>query len=108
MENLYLEAAQGTGGGMMNMMLPFIMMIGVVYLLIIRPQQKQRKDHQNLINNLKVNDKVVTNSGIIGKIVTIKDDKNTVVIRVDETTNTKIEFQKATVVSVIEKEENNA
>jgi preprotein translocase subunit YajC len=89
-------------------MFPFLMMIAIFYFFLIRPQQKQKKEHQNLINNLKVNDKVVTSSGIIGKIMAIKDDKNIVILRVDEATNTKIEFQKHTVVGVIEKEENNA
>jgi len=90
------------------MLLPFVMMFGVVYLLLIRPQQKQKKEHQNMLSNLKVNDRVVTSSGIIGKIMTIKDDKGIIVLRVDEATNTKIEIQKHVVMSVLEKEENNA
>ena len=91
-----------------NMLLPFIMMFGVLYLLIIRPQQKQKKEHQRMLESLKVNDKVIMNSGIIGKIVTIKDDKNIIVLRVDETNNTKIEFQKGNVAALLEKEEGNA
>jgi len=106
MNNYFLEAGQGPGT--LSMMFPFIMMIAIFYFFLIRPQQKQKKDHQNLISNLKVNDKVVTSSGIIGKIMAIKDDKNIVIIRVDEATNTKIEFQKHTIVGVIEKEESNA
>ena len=106
MSNMYLNAAQG--GNALGMFLPFIMMIGVVYLMIIRPQQKQKKEHQNMLENLKVNDKVVTSSGIIGKITAIKADKNIIVLRVDETTNAKIEFQKSSVVGVLEKEETNA
>jgi len=107
MNNYFLQAAEG-GTGTLGMMFPFLMMIAIFYFFLIRPQQKQKKEHQNLINNLKVNDKVVTSSGIIGKIMAIKDDKNIVILRVDEATNTKIEFQKHTVVGVIEKEENNA
>ena len=95
-------------GSPFGMLLPFAMMFGVLYLLIIRPQQKQKKEHQNLLKNLKVNDKVLMSCGIIGKIVTIKDDKNIVVLRVDETNNTKIEFQKHNVIALIDKEEGNA
>jgi len=111
MNNLYAQAAEEAAvqaGNPITMFLPFIMMFAVIYFLMIRPQQKQRKEHQKMLSNLKVNDKVVTTSGIIGKIMTIKEDKNIVVIRVDETSNTKIEFQKHTIASVLEKEENNA
>jgi preprotein translocase subunit YajC len=86
-------ATEQTPGGF-GMLLPFIMMIGVFYLLIIRPQQKQKKEHQAMIESLKVNDKVITSAGIIGKIVAIKDDKNIVSLRIDEATNTKMEIQK--------------
>ncbi|MCK9328873.1 MAG: preprotein translocase subunit YajC [Candidatus Cloacimonetes bacterium] len=96
------------GGGIFGMLLPMILMFGVIYLMILKPQQKQKKEHQAMLNNLKINDKVITSSGIIGKITNIKEDKNILVIRVDETTNTKIEFQKSSIVGVIEKEEKNA
>lgn len=104
--NLFLQAGQQ--GSLIGMFLPFIMMIGVVYLLIIKPQQKQKKEHANMLENLKINDKVITSSGIIGKITAIKNDKNIIVLRVDETTNTKIEFQKSSVVALLEKEEKDA
>jgi preprotein translocase subunit YajC len=109
METLLLQTAQQPPqGSMFSALLPFIMMIAIVWLLIIRPQQKQKKEHQRMIESLKVNDKVLMNSGIIGKIVNIKEDKNIIVLRVDEATNTKIEFQKANVAAVLDKEEGNA
>jgi preprotein translocase subunit YajC len=108
MSNLYAQAGadggQAGGGSMLGMLLPFIMMFAVIWLLIIRPQQKQKKEHQKMLENLKVNDKVVTSAGIIGTIVSIKDDKNLVVLRVDEANNTKMEFQKNTIIGVVEKE----
>ncbi len=100
--------SQSAQSGIFGMLIPFILMFGVLYLLIIKPQQKQKKEHQSMLDNLKINDKVITSSGIIGKITAIKEDKNIIVIRVDETTNTKIEFQKSSVVGIIEKEEKNA
>jgi preprotein translocase subunit YajC len=108
MDNLLYAQVEGAapqaGGSMFGMLLPFIMMFAVIWLLIIRPQQKQKKEHQKMLENLKVGDKVVTGSGIIGKIVNIKDDKSIVVLKVDDTTNTKIEFQKHTIVGVLEKD----
>ena len=92
-------------GSPLGMLLPFIMMIGVLYLLIIRPQQKQKKEHQKMLENLAVGDKVITSSGMIGKITNIKNEKNIVVLKVDDTTNTKIEFQKSSIVAVIDNKE---
>ncbi len=84
--------------------LPFILMFAILYFFIIRPQRKKQKELQEMIDNLQVNDKVVTNAGIIGKIVNIKNDKNVFVLRVDDTTGTKIEFQKAAIAGVLQSE----
>ena len=81
--------------------LPFILMFVILYFLIIRPQRKRQKEHQGLIDNLKINDEVTTNAGIVGKIVNIKKDKNTVVLRVDDTTGTKIEFVRSAIAGVV-------
>jgi len=108
MKPLFSQNEEGVAtSSPMSMLLPFIMMIGIVYLMIIRPQQKQKKDHQKMLENLKINDKVVTNSGIIGKITNIKNEKGIVVLKVDDTTNTKIEFQKNSIVSILESKEND-
>ena len=79
-------------------------MILVFYFLLIRPQKKQQKKMEEMHNSLKINDIVVTNSGMIGKVVNIKKDKDTVVVRVDDTTNTKIEFQKQAIAGVMNEE----
>lgn len=103
MFNVLIEATKPQGGGL-TAFLPFILMFAILYFLIIRPQRKKQRDHQTMLGNLKINDVVVTNGGIIGKIVNIKKDKNTVVIRVDETAKTKIEFQKSAVVGILSEE----
>ena len=96
---------EGQAANPMGMLLPFIMMFGVLYLLIIRPQQRQKKEHQRMLESLKIGDKVATSSGMIGKISNIKNEKNIVVLKVDETTNTKIEFQKTSIVAVLDSKE---
>ena len=88
--------------------LPFILMFVILYFLIIRPQRKRQKEHQGLIDNLKINDEVTTNAGIVGKIVNIKKDKNTVVLRVDDTTGTKIEFVRSAIAGVVNDEKPKA
>ncbi|HCX72515.1 MAG TPA: preprotein translocase subunit YajC [Candidatus Cloacimonas sp.] len=85
--------------------LPFILMFVILYFLIIRPQRKRQKEHQNMLDNIQINDKIITNGGIIGKVVNIKNDKNTFMVRVDDTTNTKIELQKNAVAGILKNEE---
>jgi len=59
----------------MGAFLPLILIFGVFYLLLIRPQQKKVKQHREMINNLKRGDKIITTGGIIGEINKVKDDK---------------------------------
>ena len=69
----------GQGSSLMTF-LPIILIFVIFYFLLIRPQQKQKKEHQNLLSNLKVGDNVLTTGGIYGRITGIKDDKVTVEI----------------------------
>ena len=73
--------------------IPLVFVFGVFYFLIIRPQQKTKKTHETMLKALDKNDEVITNSGIYGTIVGIKDD--TVMLRIAE--NVKIEIQKSAV-----------
>jgi preprotein translocase subunit YajC len=59
---------------MLGMAAPFLIMLGIMYFLMIRPQQKRLKDHQSLLTGLKTGDDVITTSGIFGR-VTSMDDK---------------------------------
>ncbi len=56
------------------MFLPLILVFGIFYLLILRPQAKQRKKHQEMVQKLKRGDEVVTTSGIHGKVFGIADN----------------------------------
>lgn len=93
---------------MLAQFFPFILMFAILYLLIIRPQRKKQKETHSMLENLKINDVVITNGGMIGKIVNIKKEKNIIVLRVDETNNTKIEFQKNAIVGLVPQEEKKA
>ena len=53
--------------------LPFVFIFGIFYFLVILPQKKQKQQLQEMITALKINDEVVTNGGVIGKIKEIKD-----------------------------------
>ena len=55
--------------------LPLILIFGVFYILLIRPQQKKVKLHREMLNNLKRGDKIITSGGIIGKISKVNDNR---------------------------------
>ena len=59
----------------MGAFLPLILIFGVFYILLIRPQQKKVKLHREMISNLKRGDKIITTGGIIGLITKVKDNK---------------------------------
>src|SRR6478735_3250040 len=69
--------------GFLGMAMPFIMIFGVMYFLMIRPQQKKMKEQQEMLGALKQGDEVVTTSGMLGtvtgitdKVVTLEVDKD--------------------------------
>ena len=73
MTNLYLAAATDTAS-MLATFIPLILMIVVFYFLLIRPQKKRDKEVQKMRENIEIADESVTIGGIIGRIVSIKDD----------------------------------
>jgi preprotein translocase subunit YajC len=71
----FAQAASGAGGGgLLIQLLPFVMILGIMYFLIIRPQQKRLKDHKDMIASIKRGDTVVTSGGIVGKVVRVLGD----------------------------------
>lgn len=70
--------------------LPLILIFVIFYFLLIRPQKQREKEHQKMLSNVSKNDEVVTNGGIHGTVVAVKE--KTLILRVDE--NVKIEIEK--------------
>lgn len=91
---------QGAGGPLGSPYLMFGLMIVMFYFLLIRPQQRQRKEQAARIAALKNGDKVITTAGIHGIVHSVKEA--TVMVKVAEGTN--IEFDKAAVASVAKKD----
>ncbi|KJR99355.1 MAG: preprotein translocase subunit YajC [Peptococcaceae bacterium BRH_c4a] len=75
-----------------------VALFGLLYFLMIRPQQQRQKKHQDLIKGLKVNDKVVTAGGIYGTVVKTKED--TLILRVAD--NVRVEILKTAIGQVRE------
>jgi preprotein translocase subunit YajC len=61
------------GGSLIWTLLPFVFIFGIFYFLVIMPQKKQKQQLADMISELKINDEIVTNGGVIGKIKEIKD-----------------------------------
>ena len=76
---------------------PMILLVVVFYFILIRPQQQRAKQQAKLISNLKSGDKVVTASGIIGVVITVKDQ--TVSLR---SADAKMEVTKSSVTEILE------
>jgi preprotein translocase subunit YajC len=68
----FFSVFQG-GFGALGSLLPMVLIIGVFYMLLIRPQQKRQRELQQTIAELKVGDRVVTTGGVIGTITTVRD-----------------------------------
>jgi preprotein translocase subunit YajC len=68
--------AQGAAGGsdMIMSLVPFVLIFVIMYFLILRPQQKRVKAHQELVKNVRRGDTVVTSGGLVGKVTKVIDD----------------------------------
>ncbi|MBM4294852.1 MAG: preprotein translocase subunit YajC [Deltaproteobacteria bacterium] len=58
---------------MWSFVVPMVLMVGIFYFLLIRPQQKKAKEHKALLDNMKRGDRIITNGGIIGTIISLDD-----------------------------------
>jgi len=83
--------------GFMGMVLPFVLMFGVLYFLMIRPQQKKMKEHQRLLSEIKKGDEVLTNSGFLGKVTGMTEK----VVTLELATNVRVKMMKSQVSQVV-------
>lgn len=83
---------------MLVQLIPFVVIFGIFYLLIIMPARKKQKKHQNMINSLTGGERIITAGGIYGTVTRVMDDR--FVIQVDG--NTKIEITKGSISTVLE------
>ena len=96
--------AQGAGGGFggFGSFIPLILIFAIMYFLLIRPQQKKVKDHQKMVQALRRGDQVVTQGGVIGKVVKVKEDNE---LDVEIAPNLKVRVVQSTIAQVISKTE---
>jgi len=77
----FAQATTGGGAGGLGglqeyiQFLPFVAIIAIMYMLLIRPQQKRVKQHQEMVKNLRKGDSVVTSGGTVGRVTKLVDDE---------------------------------
>lgn len=88
----FLEATTDVaGGGMMSTIIMPVVMIAIFYFMLIRPENKRKKEAEQMRSAMKVGDEITTIGGITGKVVNVKDDKFVIETGADQV---RIEFAK--------------
>ena len=90
----FLESAgagTATGPDMMSTIIMLVAMVGIFYFMLIRPENKRKKEAEQMRTSLKTGDKITTIGGIMGTVVSIKDDKFVIETGADQV---RIEFMK--------------
>jgi len=86
-------AADAAPGSAFTQLVPLIIIMVIFYFLLIRPQQKRAKEHRNMVEALKKGDKVLTNGGIFGTIIDVKED----FLKVEIADNVRVKIQREAV-----------
>jgi preprotein translocase subunit YajC len=82
--------------------IPLILIFAIMYFLLIRPQQKKVKEHQNMVASLRRGDQVVTQGGLIGKVTKVKEENE---IEVEVSDGVKVRVLQNTIAQVLSKTE---
>ena len=98
----YAQAAAGGGGSGFEAFLPLILIFGIFYVLLIRPQQKKMKEHKATLSAIRRGDKVVTGGGIVGTVTKVIDDLE---ITVEIADGVKVRVQRGLISTVLSKTE---
>ena len=93
-----LAGSQNAGGSIMTMVVLSAVIIGIFWLFAIRPQSKQKKEHENLLSTLEVGDSILTTSGFFGVVIDIKDE--IVIVEFGSNKNCRIPMKKDNIVEI--------
>ena len=104
MDIIHAQNSVQSGSGLLGFV-PIILIGLIFYLLILRPQTKQRKQHENALSNLKKGDKIITRGGIYGKIINFQG-KNESKVTIDAGTNIKLSIARSYIVGLANNSEN--
>ncbi len=83
--------------------IPLLLIFGIMYFLLIRPQQKKLKEHQAMVAALRRGDRVITQGGVVGKVTKVKDDDNEIEVEIASGVNVRV--VRSTIATVLNKTE---
>lgn len=95
----FAQAAAGGTASSLISFAPIILIFGIMYFLMIRPQQKKAKEHRGMIEALRRGDQVVTSGGLIGKVVKVADNE----LELEIAPTVKVRIVRSTVTQVLSK-----
>jgi len=80
----FAQGAPGLGGdgGMLMSLLPFVLIFVIMYFLILRPQQKRVKAHQEMVKNVRRGDTVITSGGLVGKVTKVTENDEQIEVEI--------------------------
>ena len=84
-------------------LVPLLLIFGIMYFLLIRPQQKKLKEHQAMVDGLRRGDQVVTQGGVVGKVTKVKDGENEVEVEISKGVTVRV--IRSTIATVMNKTE---
>ena len=93
----YAQAAGAPGGDFLMQIAPFILILVIMYFLILRPQQKRVKAHQDMVANVRRGDTIVTSGGIVGKVTEVTDEPE---IEVEISPNVRVRLMRSMISDV--------
>ncbi len=94
----FAQAAGAPGtGDFIGMILPLVLIMGVFYFLLIRPQQRKAKEHQEMLKKVAKGDTVVTSGGFVGKVIKVVDENE---LQVEIGENVKVRVQRSGIADV--------
>ncbi|EYD71630.1 preprotein translocase subunit YajC [Limimaricola hongkongensis] len=71
-------------------LIPLILIFAIMWFFLIRPQQKKLKEHQKMVAALRRGDQVITQGGVIGKVVKVRDDNNEIEVEIAQGVNVRV------------------
>ncbi|MBJ2150854.1 preprotein translocase subunit YajC [Paracoccus sp. IB05] len=98
----FAQAAAPGAGSALASFVPLILIFGIMYFLMIRPQQKKMKEHRAMVEALRRGDQVVTQGGIVGKVVKVQEDG---MVEVEIAEGVKVKVVKQTITQVLNRTE---
>ena len=102
------DPAASNSSSMLTFFVPIMFAVMIIFMLMGRPRQKADAKLKEKLAALKKNDRVVTAGGIVGTIVNAREDTNTVTLRIDESSNAKMQVLRTSIMRVLEDDSKDA